>query len=190
MRSCLRRTRYILATALALSTSAVVAATDGTTEGSPAGSPREVQPANRESNFNLHIYGYSYHPDRDGVRRNKLDNEFNWGLGLNYVLHEDARGVRFVEAGIYKDSGYNWAKLAGLGYQFKLGERWRLGGGLVGLQSTTYNHGKFFIAPLPILTYDFGTVKLNAIYAPRYEEYNQFDVFGFYVSIPFGKLGK
>lgn len=180
---------HLLASALAFGTSAA-AATDGATEGSPTSSPREVRPADRGSNFNLHIYGYSYHPDREGVRRNKLDNEINGGLGLNYVLHEDARGARFVEAGFYKDSGYNWAKLAGLGYQFKLGERWRLGGALVGVQSTTYNNGKFFIAPLPILTYDFGTVKLNAIYAPRYEEYNQFDVFGFYVSIPFGKLGK
>ena len=116
-----------------------------------------------------------------------MDNPLNLGLGLNYTLHEDERGVGFVEGGFYRDSGSHVAKLAGAGYQFKLGERWRLGGALVGVQSPTYNHGRFFIAPLPILTYDLGAVKLNAIYVPRYGEYNQFAVFGFYFSIPMGK---
>jgi hypothetical protein len=121
------------------------------------------------------------------VRRNRLDNELNVGLGLNYAFHDDARGVAFVEAGFYRDSGSRQAKLAGVGYQYKLGERWRLGGALVGVQSATYNRGSFFIAPLPILTYDLGPVTLNAIYVPRYGEYNQFAVFGFYFSIPFRK---
>jgi hypothetical protein len=30
-------------------------------------------------------------------------------------------------------------------------------------------------------------VKLNAIYVPRYGEYNEFAVFGFYFSLPLGK---
>ena len=30
-------------------------------------------------------------------------------------------------------------------------------------------------------------VKLNAIFVPRYREYNQFAVFGLYFSIPFPK---
>lgn len=74
-----------------------------------------------------------------------------------------------------------------MGYQFKVGKRWRLGGALVGVDSPTYNLGRSFIAPLPIVTYDLGTVKLNAIYVPRYGDYNQFAVFGLYFSIPFGK---
>jgi len=120
------------------------------------------------------------------VRRAGLDNELNLGLGLNYTAHEDERGVAFVEAGFYRDSGRETAKLAGLGYQYKLGTRWRLGGALVGVHSPTYNRGRFFIAPLPIATYDFGPVKLNAIYVPRYGEYNPFAVFGFYFSVPLG----
>jgi hypothetical protein len=118
------------------------------------------------------------------VQSSGLDNELNLGLGLNYTVYEDSRGIGFVEAGFYKDSGSNLAKLAGAGYQFKLGRRWRLGGALLGLQSETYNQGSPFIAPLPILTYDFGRVKLNAIYVPRYGEYNAFAAFGFYFSVP------
>ena len=147
----------------------------------------EVRPADPRLNLDLLVFGFSYHPDREGVRRNRLDNELNLGLGFNHAFHEDARGVGFVEAGFYKDSGRNWAKLAGPGYQFKLGERWRLGGALVGVYSPTYNHGRFFIAPHPIATYDLGAVKLNAIYIPRTQKKNNFAVFGFYFSIPFGK---
>ena len=137
--------------------------------------------------LNVHLYGFSYHTDRQGVRRSGLDNQVNLGLGLNYEFHEDARGVGFVEAGFYRDSGRNTAKLAGAGYQFKLGERWRAGGALVGVQSPTYNRGRFFVTPLPIVTYDLGPVKLNAMYAPRYKNYNQFAVYGFYFSLPFGR---
>ena len=117
-----------------------------------------------------------------------MDNEFNAGLGLNYTVHEDERGIQFVEAGFYRDSGSRLAKLAGMGYQYKVGSRWRLGGALVAVQSSTYNHGDPFIAPLPIVTYDLGPVKLNAMYVPRYGDYNKFAVFGFYFSVPLGKL--
>jgi hypothetical protein len=72
-------------------------------------------------------------------------------------------------------------------YQYKLGERWRLGGALVGLVSPSYNHGGFFVAPLPIVSYDLGAVTLNAVYAPRYREYDEFAVFGFYFGIPLRK---
>lgn len=102
---------------------------------------------------------------------------------MGYTFHEDERGAGFVEAGFYRDSGSHVAKLAGAGYQFKLGERWRLGGALAGIDSPTYNHGRFFVAPLPMATYDLGAVKLNAIYVPRYQQ-NRFAVFGLYFSIP------
>ena len=121
------------------------------------------------------------------MRRTGLGNQLNLGLGLNYTLHEDDRGISFAEVGFYRDSGSHVAKLAGVGYQYKLGERWRLGGALVGIHSQTYNDGKFLIAPLPMLTYDLGAVKLNAIYVPRYGEYNKFAVFGFYFTVPLGQ---
>lgn len=71
-----------------------------------------------------------------------------------------------------------------MGYQFKLDKRWRLGGALTAIYSETYNDGNLFLAPIPILTYDLGAVKVNAIYVPRYSEYNKFAVFGFYLSVP------
>ena len=118
-----------------------------------------------------------------------LDNEFNAGLGLHYAFHEDERGVAFVEAGAYRDSGSNLAKLVGLGYQYKLGARWRLGGAVALIQSETYNHTNPFLAPFPILTYDLGGVTLNAMYVPRYGDYNRFAVFGFYLGVPLSKIG-
>lgn len=138
------------------------------------------------SRVDLHVYGLSLHPDRDGTRRRNVANEFNPGLGLAYEFHNDARGAAFVVAGFYEDSGRNWARLAGPAYQFKLGDQWRVGGGLILMQSQTYNRGDAFVAPIPLVTYDFGMVKLNAIYAPRYRQYNQFAVFGLYLSIPLG----
>ena len=135
------------------------------------------------------MYGLSYHPDREGARNAGLDNEFNPGLGLNYTAHEDSRGVAFVEAGFYQDSGNHLATIAGIGYQYKLGRRWRLGGGLMAINSETYNHGNAFLAPIPLLTYDFGAVKLNALYVPKYGDYNRFAVFGLYLSIPLTRIG-
>jgi hypothetical protein len=73
-----------------------------------------------------------------------------------------------------------------MGYQYKFG-RWRLGGALLGVQSETYNGGSPFIAPVPILTYDLGKVKLNAVYIPSYGDYNPFAVFGFYFSVPLSR---
>ena len=121
------------------------------------------------------------------MRNAGVDNEFNPGLGLKYSVNDGERGVGFVEAGFYRDSGSNTATLVGIGYQFKLGERWRLGGALVALHSQTYNHGAPFIAPLPILSYDMGPLALNAIYVPAYKDYNEFAVFGFYFSVPLGR---
>lgn len=145
--------------------------------------------SNRDSlrKISILLYGLSYHPDKQGVRRDKLDNERNWGLGINYEFFEDTRGVGFIEAGAYRDSGNNLAKYAGPGYQFKFGKHWRLGAMLVGVQSRTYLQGRFFVAPIPVLTYDLGPVKLNAIYIPRYGDYNQFAAFGLMFSIPFAE---
>jgi len=110
----------------------------------------------------------------------------NAGLGLGYNFHNDDQGVAFFDAGFFKDSGRNWAKFAGPGYQFKLSDHWRLGATLTLLQSQTYNRGRAFIAPIPLLTYDLGALKLNAVYVPRFQQV-EFAVFVLYFSIPLGK---
>lgn len=112
---------------------------------------REVRPADPRLKLNLHVFGVSYHPDREGTRNSNLDNELNIGLGLNYEFHNDDQGVATIEAGFFKDSGRNWAKFAGVGYQFKFGDRWRVGADLLAIDSQTYNNGRSFIAPVPRL---------------------------------------
>lgn len=134
--------------------------------------------------LNLHVFGLSYHTDRAGTRDRHLDNELNLGLGLDYEFHDDARGVANLQTGFFKDSGRNWATLGGAGYQFKLGARWRLGADLLAIHSRSYNNGRSFVAPIPRLTYDFGPLKLNVVYVPRYQDYNRFAVFGLFISAP------
>jgi len=136
------------------------------------------------------VYGLSYHPDRETVHRLRLDNEVNPGLGLHYELDNDERGITFAEVGAYYDSGRNWAKFASLGYQFKFGKRWRIGGALAVVDSQTYNDGVTFVGMIPLITYDIGRVKLNAVHFPKFGHYNEVDAFGFYLSIPFGQRAR
>ncbi|MCX7149925.1 MAG: hypothetical protein NTY05_11035 [Rhodocyclales bacterium] len=148
--------------------------------------PQGIRPENSRLQLNLNVFGLSYHTDRAGTRDRHLDNELNIGLGLNYEFHNDALGVATLQTGFFKDSGRNWTKIAGAGYQFKFGERWRVGADLLAIHSPTYNNGRGFIAPIPRVTYDFGPVKVNLVYVPRYQDYNRFAVFGLYFSTPLG----
>jgi hypothetical protein len=148
---------------------------------------KPVDAAPRFNALDLNVYGLAYHPDREAVHRLHLDNEFNPGLGLHYELVNNDRGITFTEVGAYRDSGSNWAKFAALGYQFKLGERWRIGGAVAVAHSRTYNQGATFVGMIPLLTYDMGSVKLNAVYFPKIPHYNEVDAFGFYISIPLGR---
>jgi hypothetical protein len=132
----------------------------------------------------LDVYGLSYHPDRNGVHEQHLDNQFNPGLGLKYELREDAHGVAFAEAGFYRDSGRHWTAMAGPGYQLRITEQWRAGAVLFFFDSRTYNHGRPFVAPIPMLTWDLGRFQLNAVYAPRVRDINEFAAFGFFASVP------
>ncbi|MDO8412958.1 MAG: hypothetical protein Q7S51_04115 [Gallionellaceae bacterium] len=159
-----------------------VAASNTTVE-----SAYDTQPADQRFGLNFHVFGLSYHPDRAGTRLNHLDNELNAGLGLGYQFHNDARGQANVEGGFFKDSGNHLAKFAGAGYQFKLGDHLRFGADLLAIQSKTYNKGNGFVAPIPRLTYDFGTVKLNATYIPKVPQFNAFSVFAIYLTIPIKK---
>ena len=161
---------------------------DRTAPSSAKGEPaQKVLPADKRLSLNLHVFGLSYHPDRAGTRISHLDNALNVGLGLGYNLYEDDLGVVVSVAGFFKDSGRHWAKFAGVGYQFKLTDRWKLGADLLAIQSPTYNFGDGFVAPIPRLSYDFRAVTLNMIYAPRYKEFNRFAVYALYFTIPLWK---
>lgn len=137
--------------------------------------------------LDLNIYGLAYHPDRDKVHKENLDNQVNPGLGLHYDFHDTKRGVAFAELGAYYDSGSNWAKFLSLGYQLKLGEKWKIGGAVAAMHSETYNQGVSFVGMFPLVTYDLGPVKLNAVYFPKVANYNEVAAFGFYISVPLGR---
>jgi len=94
------------------------------------------------------------------------------------------RGTTFAELGTFEDSGRAWAKFAALGYQFKVGSQWKMGGALAVMNSKTYNGGTTFVAMIPLITYDLGRIKLNATYLPRVPGYNEIAAFAFYISIP------
>jgi hypothetical protein len=134
--------------------------------------------------LDLNVYGLSYHPDREGVRRKNLDNQVNPGLGLHYPLAESARGTMFSEVGAFEDSGRNWAKFAALGYQFKLSSQWKIGGAVAVMNSRTYNGGTTFVGLIPLVTWDVGLIKINATYLPRIPGYVEFAAFAFYLSVP------
>jgi hypothetical protein len=150
-------------------------------------SSKQVGPAdawlNRDA-LDLNLYGLAYHPDREAADRRHMENQVNPGFAVHYELAKNLRGITFAEVGIYEDSGRNWAKLAALGYQFKFGERWGIGGALAVIDSRSYNHGAAFLSVVPLITYDVGRIKLNAVYFPKFGHYNQFAAFGFYIGIP------
>ena len=190
--SVLRAVFALLALAV-LGTSAADEAGSGAVAGANARSSEQGRPADSWFNLDaldLNVYGLSYHPDRETVHRLHLDNEVNPGLALHYELSDTERGVTFAEIGAYQDSGSNLAKFAAMGYQFKFGKRWRIGGALSLVHSRTYNEGVVFVGMIPLITYDMGRVKLNATYFPKLGHYNDVDAFGFYISIPFGQSAR
>lgn len=166
-------------------------ADSGTVETDPSRiSSENASPARLRFDLNkldLNIYGLAYHPDREKVKEENLDNQVNPGLGLHYELRNTERGVTFTEIGAYRDSGRNIASFLSLGYQYKLGENWRFGGAVAAMNSKTYNHGVSFVGMFPLVTYDFGPVKVNAVYFPKVANYNEVAAFGLYVSVPLGR---
>jgi hypothetical protein len=133
------------------------------------------------------IYGLAYHPDREKVKRENLDNQVNPGLALHYELRNTERGITFAEIGAYRDSGRNTASFLALGYQYKVGEHWGFGGAVAAMNSKTYNNGVSFVGMFPLVTYDFGPLKVNAVYFPKVANYNEVAAFGLYVSVPLGR---
>jgi hypothetical protein len=89
----------------------------------------------------------------------------------------------FVDAGFYDDSARHTAKLVGGGALWHASQGWRLGGGLVLLQSETYNGGEAFIAPAPVAAYEWRRVTFNTVYFPKWRDVNRTSQLGFWVTI-------
>jgi hypothetical protein len=139
-------------------------------------------PAAARADLGINLYGLSYHFDRDKAHEIGVDNEVNPGLGVRLRAVRE-RWDWFADAGFYRDSGRNSAKLAGAGALWHLGESLRLGGALAILNSDTYNRGKTFIAPLPVAAWDFRRVTLNAVFLPKVHEVNDINTLGFWLTV-------
>jgi hypothetical protein len=137
--------------------------------------------------FGLNLYGLSYHGDRERAHRRGVDNEVNPGLGLRYRTPINERWDAFFDAGAYRDSGRNTAVLAGAGAYWKATARLRLGGGLAAFDSDTYNRGKAFIVPLPMIGYEFRSVTFNVVYLPRVGRVNDVAALGLWLTYYPGK---
>ena len=135
--------------------------------------------ASGTSGWAVNVYGLSYHPDRSEARATRTDNEVNPGLAGRY---EWENGV-FAEAGAYKDSGRATARFAGVGYQWRF-RPLRAGGAFALFSSETYNDGRTFVAPVPVVSVELGPVLVNAVHFPKVKGLNHIAAFGFYLTVP------
>ena len=135
----------------------------------------------QQGELGINVYGLSYHFERDTARELGYDNEVNPGLGARWRVAGE-KFDWFLEAGAYRDSGRNTAVLAGGGLFWKPTERLRLGGGLALFHSDTYNGGDPFIAPLPLLAYEWRAVTANLVYFPKVSGVNDINTLGFWLT--------
>ena len=70
--------------------------------------------------------------------------------------------------------------LAGGGLLWKLTEGLRIGGALAFFHSDTYNNGTPFIAPLPLVAYEWRAVSVNMVYFPKVSGINDINTLGFW----------
>ena len=137
--------------------------------------------AGGQGEIGLNVYGLSYHFERDTARELGYDNEVNPGLGIRWRLPRE-RFDWFFDAGAYRDSGRNTAVLAGGGIFWKATRRLRLGGGVAFFHSDTYNDGDPFIAPLPLLAYEWRAVSANFVFFPKVKGINEVNTLGFWLT--------
>lgn len=138
-------------------------------------------PALAQGEPGINVYGLSYHFERERASELGFDNEVNPGLGVRWRLPREEFDW-FFDAGAYRDSGRNTAVLAGGGIFWKATGRLRLGGALAFFHSETYNDGDAFIAPLPLLAYEWRAVTANLVYFPKVSGINEINTLGFWLT--------
>jgi hypothetical protein len=133
----------------------------------------------------INIYGLSYHFERDKAEELGLTNEVNPGLGVRWRKPWRERLDLFTDAGFYRDSARNTATFIGSGGLWHASQGVRLGLALVLLHSDTYNHGDPFIAPAPIVAYEWRRAGVSMVYFPKFGDVNQTNQVGFWLTIRF-----
>ncbi len=130
----------------------------------------------------VNVYGLSYHFEREEAKERGLDNEVNPGLGLRYRIPRQDFDW-FVDGGMHRDSARNTAVYAGGGAFWKPTQRLRLGGALALFQSDTYNDGDPFIAPVPLVAYEWRPATITMAYFPKIEGVNEIHTLGFWLTL-------
>jgi Outer membrane protein beta-barrel domain len=133
--------------------------------------------------WGLDVFGLSYHFDRSKADALGTDNNFNPGLGVRYRFATMEHWAFDAEVGAYRDSGRNTAVQGGVSALWKPWRGLQLGGALVVFKSDTYNDGDTFVAPLPLIGYDFGPAMLNLTYFPKIQRYNDIATVGLWVTL-------
>jgi len=139
--------------------------------------------AARADEFGINVYGLSYHFDRDRARALGVDNEVNPGLGVRWKFAEAGRWQFFADAGVFSDSGRNTAALAGAGALWHVAGGFRVGAALAVMHSDTYNDGRTFVAPLPLVAWDLRPATINLTFFPKIERYNDVATVGLWVTL-------
>src|SRR3990172_2736896 len=132
--------------------------------------------------FGISFYGLSHHFDRDQARALGVGNGFNPGLGVRYRFAQRDRWSFELEAAAYYDSGRNTAVVAGVAALWHVRHGFHAGGALALFNSPTYNNGRAFVAPIPLVAYDWGPVTLNATFLPKIGRYNDVATIGVWVT--------
>lgn len=131
----------------------------------------------------VNVYGLSVHFDQDEAERLGVDNNFNPGLGLRYEFARHDRWSFFADAGAYYDSGKNTAVYGGVGALWQVVGGLKIGAALAVMDSDTYNNGKTFVAPLPLVAYDFGPVTVNLTFFPKVSKFNDVATLGLWFTV-------
>lgn len=135
----------------------------------------------------INIYGLSYHPDRKDSS-GRTFNEFNPGVGLNYIALEKSRGIFQLDAAIFKNSGGKATQYIGAGYRYKIGRGFSAGGEFVYFHSSTYNNGDGALGMIPLVAYRRNLFSFNFMYLPKYKNINRNSAFGLYGTIHLRKM--
>ena len=123
--------------------------------------------ATAQSRLGVHLFGVSYHYksrtylDASGARRRY--EQFNPGVGAEYLLRSSGRVVLSADGGAYRDSKDRTNVFAGPALRLKAGRHVLLGGAVVLMTSRTYGTP---VAPLPLVTVRWTHVALNGTWIP------------------------
>lgn len=131
----------------------------------------------------LNLYGVCKHLNQHQTFYQPKLNESNPGLGLTMNFVHVKYAVFLMEGGFFEDSFKNTATYVSFGYKFPLCRYIQLGCHLAIYDSKSINGP--VLAPIPIITFRYHALAINAIYLPKYESINPYHTIGAYLTLYF-----